>query len=63
MHHGENNMPDKCDKCKATVLRAIVREINNGNIEFAKQLQRDALEYLKERNMEFQWLENIEGIE
>jgi len=41
------------------VSNAIMREVQKGNLEFAKQLKKDALEYLKEKNMETEWLETI----
>jgi len=34
-------------------------QIKKGNIELARALKRDALEYLKENNLEYIWLEEV----
>ena len=41
---------------KIPVVAAIAREIQAGNIDFAKQLQFEAIEFLRERQTEHAWL-------
>jgi len=56
-------MSDECDKVplhdQLMIVFHICDQIKKGNIELARELKRDALEYLKENKKEFKWIEEV----
>lgn len=45
---------------QSRILSAILSQIDEGKLELARELKRDLLKFLKDKKMEFEWLENFE---